>query len=134
MSVALMGPGGGDSNFKKMFKDLSFSSAERVLLWTNSNHTNNNTGSVTADTGSQLYAAYCITVKGYSSLSPQYVAAFIAIRGASHNAVGGIDRSIWRGVKIDGSNITIGTPYAGETTHWESTIVYQIYGIKGTEL
>ena len=132
MSLALMGPGGGSSSFKKAFENLS--SCEKVLLWTNDNHTNNNTGSVTANTGSQLYAAYCITVKAYSSVSPQYVAEFIVIRGATCNAVGGIDRSIWRGVTIDGSNITVGTPFAGETSHWESTIVYQIFGIKGTEL
>lgn len=133
MSVALMGPGGGDSNFKKMFKDLSFSSAERVLLWTNSNHTNNNTGSVTADTGAQLYAAYCITVKAYSSVSPQYVMENIVVRGA-RCCVTANDRSINRMVTFDGANITIGTPFSGDTTHWESTIVYQIYGIKGTEI
>lgn len=130
MSIALMGPGGGSSSFKKAFED--FSSCEKVLLWTNGNHTNNNTGSVTADTGSQFYAAYYIFVKRYSSTMDG--SGFIVIRGATHNAVGGIDRSIWRGVTIDGSNVTIGTPYAGETAHWESTIVYQIFGIKGTEI
>ena len=118
------------NKFKETFNNLS--SASRILLWTNSNHTNNNTGSVTANTGSQLYAAYYIYVKRYSSTTDG--SGFIVVRGASRNTVGGIDRNIYRMVSISGSRITVGTPYAGETSHWESTIVYQIYGIKGTEL
>jgi len=37
-------------------------------------------------------------------------------------------------VTFDGANITIGTPFSGDTSHWESTIPYQIFGIKGTEI
>lgn len=59
---------------------------------------------------------------------------FIVVREASRNTVGGIDRNIYRMVSISGSQITVGEPYAGDTSHWESTIVYQIYGINGTEL
>ena len=129
MGVAPRIPG-GDGKFKKTFENLA--DAEKVLLWTNSNHTNNNTGSVTANTGTTLYAAYSIYVKSYSStMDGQW---FIVVRGASRNTVGGIDRDIYRMVSISGSSITVGTPYAGETSHWESTIVYKIYGIKGTEL
>lgn len=118
------------NKFKETFNNLS--GASKVLLWTNRNHTNSSTGSVTANTGSRLYAAYYIFVKAYSSTMSG--SGFIVIRGASRNTVGGIDRNIYRMVSISGANITVGEPYAGETSHWESTIVYQIYGIKGTEL
>ena len=118
------------NKFKETFNNLS--GASRILLWTNSNHTASSTGSVTANTGSQLYAAYYIYVKRYYSTMDG--SGFIVVRGASRNTVGGIDRNIYRMVWFNGSQITIGEPYAGDTSHWESTIVYQIYGIKGTEL
>ena len=130
MSIALMGPGGGSSSFKKTFENLA--DAEKVLLWTNPNHTSEY-GSGTADTGTQLYAAYCITVKAYTSVSPQYVMENIVARGA-RCCVTANDRSINRMVTFDGAKITIGTPFSGDTSHWESTIPYQIFGIKGTEL
>lgn len=130
MSVALMGPSGGSSSFKKAFENIT--TAEKVLLWTNTNDTAE-FGSGTADTGTQLYAIYCITVKAYTSVSSQYVMENIVARGA-RCCVTANDRSINRMVTFDGAKITIGTPFSGDTTHWESTIPYQIFGIKGTEL
>lgn len=91
MGVAPRIPGGG-GKFKKTFENLA--DAEKVLLWTNNNHTSE-WGSGTADTGTQLYAAYCITVKGYTSLSPQYVMENIVVRGA-RCCVTANDRSINR--------------------------------------
>ncbi len=116
-------------------KGIDFSKVDfnnRKLLVTNPNHTSDNVGSVTLNTGSILYMAYYITVKPWYSdmgLVGNYV-----MRYASHNCVTANNRSIYRMASISGSNITIGTPFSGETTHWESTIVYQIFGIVGTEL
>ena len=115
---------------RKTFENLA--DAEKVLLWTNNNHTSE-WGSGTADTGTQLYAAYCIAVKAYTSVSPQYVMKNIVVRDA-RCCVTANDRSINRMVTFDGANITIGTPFSGDTSHWESTIPYQIFGIKGTEI
>ena len=106
MGVAPRIPGGG-GKFKKTFENLA--SAEKVLLWTNNNHTSE-WGSGTADTGTQLYAAYCIAVKAYTSVSPQYVMENIVVRGA-RCCVTANDRSINRMVTFDGANITIGTPF-----------------------
>lgn len=78
-------------------------------------------------------AAYCIAVKAYTSVSPQYVMENIVVRDA-RCCVTANDRSINRMVTFDGANITIGTPFSGDTSHWESTIPYQIFGIKGTEI
>ena len=129
MGVAPRIPGGG-GKFKKTFENLA--DAEKVLLWTNNNHTSE-WGSGTADTGTQLYAAYCIAVKAYTSVSPQYVMKNIVVRDA-RCCVTANNRSINRMVTFDGANITIGTPFSGDTSHWESTIPYQIFGIKGTEI
>lgn len=129
MGVAPRIPGGG-GKFKKTFENLA--DAEKVLLWTNASHTSEY-GSGTADTGTQLYAAYCITVKAYTSASLQSVMENIVVRGARCCVTAG-NRSINRMVTFDGANITIGLPFSGDTTHWESTIPYQIFGIKGTEI
>lgn len=129
MGVAPRIPG-GDGKFKKTFENLA--DAEKVLLWTNASHTSE-WGNRTVDTGTQLYAAYCIVVKAYASAAMQYVTENIVVRGA-RCCVTANDRSINRMVTFDGANITIGTPFSGDTSHWESTIPYQIFGIKGTEL
>ena len=105
-----------------------------VLVGTNPNPTNDNTGAVTLDTGSTLYVVYYVTMKPYYSVPNTSVVGNYITRYATRCGVTANDRSIWRSVSFNGSKITIGTPFAGETTHWESTILYQIFGIIGTEL
>lgn len=118
-------------------KGIDFSKVDfnnMVLVGTNPNPTYNNTGAVTLDTGSTLYVVYYVTMKPYFSVPNTSVVGNYITRYATNCAVTANNRSIWRSASFDGSKITIGVPFAGETTHWESTILYQIFGIVGTEL
>lgn len=130
MSSQLMIP-----NFTSGSKGIDFSKvnfSNRKLLVTNPNHNSDNVGSVTLNTGSTLYLYYYITMKPY--YSDWGLVGNTVARNCTNCSVTANNRSIWRSVSFNGSNVTIGTPFAGETTHWESTILYQIFGIVGTEL
>ena len=131
MGVAPRIPGGG-GKFKKTFENLS--DAEKVLIWTNSNHTNSNYGSVTIDLTGYKYAVYAVFCKLYSSsavgdgqlnfVSPEITNNYVTV-----SRVGNIVRM----VRFTDSGMTINGPL-NQPTKWDNVIPYQVFGVVGTEL
>lgn len=131
MGVAPRIPGGG-GKFKKTFENLS--DAEKVLIWTNSNHTNSNYGSVTIDLTGYKYAVYAVFCKLYSSSAVgdgqlNFVSPEITNNYVTDSRVGNIVRM----VRFTDSGMTINGPL-NQPTKWDNVIPYQVFGVVGTEL
>ena len=131
MGVAPRIPGGG-GKFKKTFENLS--DAEKVLIWTNSNHTNSNYGSVTIDLTGYKYAVYAVFCKLYSSSAVgdgqlNFVSPEITNNDVTDSRVGNIVRM----VRFTDSGMTINGPL-NQPTKWDNVIPYQVFGVVGTEL
>lgn len=131
MGVAPRIPGGG-GKFKKTFENLA--SAEKVLIWTNSNHTNSNYGSVTIDLTGYKYAVYAVFCKLYSSSAVgdgqlNFVSPEITNNYVTDSRVGNIVRM----VRFTDSGMTINGPL-NQPTKWDNVIPYQVFGVVGTEL
>ena len=131
MSTYLMGPGGG-GKFKKTF--LNLDSADKVLIWTNSNHTNNNTGALTIDLTDYKYAVYAVFCKLYSSSAVDngqlnFVSPEITNNYVTDSRV----NTIVRLVKFADNSMTINGPL-NQPSKWDNVIPYQVFGVKGTEL
>lgn len=128
MGMAPRTPGGG-GKFKKTFENLA--DAEKVLIWTNSNHTNSNYGSVTIDLTGYKYAVFC---KLYSSSAVDngqlnFVSPEITNNYVTDSRVGNIVRL----VKFADDSMTINGPL-NQPTKWDNVIPYQVFGIVGTEI
>lgn len=131
MGVAPRIPGGG-GKFKKTFENLS--DAEKVLIWTNSNHTNSNYGSVTIDLTGYKYAVYAVFCKLYSNSAVgdgqlNFVSPEITNNYVTDSRVGNIVRM----VRFTDSGMTINGPL-NQPTKWDNVIPYQVFGVVGTEL
>ena len=131
MGIAPRIPGGG-GKFKKTFENLS--DAEKVLIWTNSNHTNSNYGSVTIDLTGYKYAVYAVFCKLYSSSAVgdgqlNFVSPEITNNYVTDSRVGNIVRM----VRFTDSGMTINGPL-NQPTKWDNVIPYQVFGVVGTEL
>ena len=131
MSTYLMGAGGG-GKFKKTF--LNLDSADKVLIWTNSNHTNNNTGALTIDLTDYKYAVYAVFCKLYSSSAVDngqlnFVSPEITNNYVTDSRVSTIVRS----VTFADNSMTISGPL-NQPSKWDNVIPYQVFGVKGTEL
>lgn len=131
MGVAPRIPGGG-GKFKKTFENLA--DAEKVLIWTNSNHTNSNYGSVTIDLTGYKYAVYAVFCKLYSSSAVgdgqlNFVSPEITNNYVTDSRVGNIVRM----VRFTDSGMTINGPL-NQPTKWDNVIPYQVFGVVGTEL
>lgn len=130
MADTMIGP--GEDKFKKTF--LNLANAEKVLIWTNSNHTNNNYGSVTIDLTDYKYAVYAVFVKLYSNSAVtdgqlNFVSPEITNNYVTDSRVGNIVRL----VKFADDSMTINGPL-NQPTKWDNVIPYQVFGIKGTEI
>lgn len=131
MGVAPRIPGGG-GKFKKTFENLA--DAEKVLIWTNSNHTNSNYGSVTIDLTGYKYAVYAVFCKLYSNSAVDngqlnFVSPEITNNYVTDSRVGNIVRM----VSFTDSGMTINGPL-NQPTKWDNVIPYQVFGVVGTEL
>ena len=131
MGMAPRIPGGG-GKFKKTFENLA--NAEKVLIWTNSNHTNSNYGSVTIDLTGYKYAVYAVFCKLYSSSAVDngqlnFVSPEITNNYVTDSRVGNIVRL----VSFPDNGMTINGPL-NQTTKWDNVIPYQVFGIVGTEI
>ena len=131
MGVAPRIPGGG-GKFKKTFENLA--DAEKVLIWTNSNHTNSNYGSVTIDLTGYKYAVYAVFCKLYSSSAVgdgqlNFVSPEITNNYVTDSRVGNIVRM----VRFTDRGMTINGPL-NQPTKWDNVIPYQVFGVVGTEL
>ena len=131
MGVAPRIPGGG-GKFKKTCENLA--DAEKVLIWTNSNHTNSNYGSVTIDLTGYKYAVYAVFCKLYSSSAVgdgqlNFVSPEITNNYVTDSRVGNIVRM----VRFTDSGMTINGPL-NQPTKWDNVIPYQVFGVVGTEL
>ena len=131
MGVAPRIPGGG-GKFKKTFENLA--DAEKVLIWTNSNHTNSNYGSVTIDLTGYKYAVYAVFCKLYSSSAVGDGQLNFVSPEITNNYV--TDSRVWnivRMVRFTDSGMTINGPL-NQPTKWDNVIPYQVFGVVGTEL
>ena len=131
MGMAPRTPGGG-GKFKKTFENLA--DAEKVLIWTNSDHTNKNYGSVTIDLTGYKYAVYAVFCKLYSSSAVDngqlnFVSPEITNNYVTDSRVGNIVRI----VKFADDSMTINGPL-NQPTKWDNVIPYQVFGIVGTEI
>jgi len=129
MADTMIGP--GEDKFKKIFLDLA--NAEQELIWTNSNHTNTNYGSVTIDLTNHKYAVYAVFVKLYASSAVtngqlNFVSPQITNNYVTDSRVSNIVRIVTFGT----DSMTIAGPL-NQPTKWDNVIPYQVFGIKGTE-